>query len=89
MEGVRSLDRIARRASGKSSATSSAMRSTPGPQATSDSSAPQLGHSSGRGTNLPQWWHSRRWRKRCSTSQAEQFGHSKRKPHLRQSVTGA
>ena len=37
------------------------------------------------GTKVPQWWHSSRRRNRCSTSQAEQFGHSNLKPHLRQS----
>ena len=47
------------------------------------------GSLSGIGTNLPQWWHSRRRRNLCSTSQAEQFGHSNLKPHFRQSVTGA
>ena len=89
MLGVRSLDSSTRRASGKSSATSSAMRSTPGPHGTSECSAPQFGHVSGIGTKVPQWWHSSLRRNLCSTSQAEQFGHSNLKPHFRQSVTGA
>ena len=53
--GVRSLDRSTRRESGNNSATSSAMRSMPGPHATSEFSASQFGHFSGIGTNLPQW----------------------------------
>ena len=48
------------RASGKRSATSSAMRSTPGPQATSESGSPHLGHFSGIGSEKPQWWQSSR-----------------------------
>ena len=43
-------------------ATSSAMRSTPGPQATSESGSPHLGHFSGSGSEKPQWWQLSRLR---------------------------
>ena len=66
------------RASGKSSATSSASRSTPGPQAVSESDRPHSGTLSGRRSTWPQWWQTSARRKRCSTSQAVQFGHWKR-----------
>ena len=42
------------RASGKSAATSSAIRSTPGPQATNVSSFWHSGHSRGTGSTCPQ-----------------------------------
>ena len=69
--------------------TSSAMRSTPGPQATRWSSVPHSGQASGRVSLWPQWWQTSWPRKRCSTSQAEQSGHWKRWPQTRQSVSGA
>ncbi len=53
-DGTRSEESMATRASGKRSATSSAMRSTPGPQATSASGSPHLGHFSGIGSAKPQ-----------------------------------
>jgi len=49
-----SLDSSTRRASGKRSATSSAMRSMPGPHGTSECSAPHFGQVSGIGVNVPQ-----------------------------------
>ena len=84
-----SLDMMISRAPGKRAATSSARRSTPGPTATRLSVSPQFGQWSGRGSKWPQWWQSSMPRKRCSTSQVEQFGHWKRWPQVRQSVSGA
>ena len=77
------------RASGKRAATSSASRSMPGPTAVRLSVASQLGQAFGRGSEWPQWWQRRTPRKRCSTSQVEQFGHWKRWPQVRQRVSGA
>ena len=37
----------------------------------------------------PQWWQARRCDSRCSTIQAVQLGHWKRRPQLRHSVSGA
>ena len=51
---VKSLERIAAGTSGKRSATSSATRSTPGPQGTSLPLTPQAGQSPGRGSTKPQ-----------------------------------
>ena len=78
MPGTRSEERIATRASGHRSRTSSAIRSTPGPHGTSASTAPHLGQPSGWGSEKPQWWQASRPRKRCSTSQAVHCGHSMR-----------
>ena len=64
------------RRSGKRSATSSAMRSTPGPHDTRLSKVPQAVQASGRRSAWPQWWQTSARRKRCSTSHVEQFGHS-------------
>ena len=80
---------IAVRASGKSAATSSAIRSTPGPQATRLSSSPHSGQALGGGMTWPQWWQARRWMRRCSTIQAVQLGHWKRWPQWRHRVSGA
>ena len=80
---------IAVRASGNSSATSSAIRSTPGPQATRLSSSPHSGQALGGGITWPQWWQARRCMSRCSTIQAVQFGHWKRWPQWRHRVSGA
>ena len=80
---------IAVRASGNSSATSSAMRSTPGPQATRLSSSPHSGQASGGGMTWPQWWQARRCISRCSTIHAVQLGHWKRWPQWRHRVSGA
>ena len=80
---------IAVRASGNSSATSSAMRSTPGPQATRLSSSPHSGQALGGGMTWPQWWQARRCISRCSTIQAVQLGHWKRWPQWRHRVSGA
>ena len=77
------------RASGNSAATSSAMRSTPGPQATRLSSSPHSGHSRGGGMTWPQWWQARRCISRCSTIHAVQLGHWKRCPQVRHKVSGA
>ena len=74
---------------GKRSAASSASRSTPGPQAARLSTSWHSGQSLGRGSTWPQWWQTRAERKRCSTSQAAQFGHSNRWPQERQRVRGA
>ena len=49
---------------GKQRAASSCRRSTPGPTATSNSSAAQCGQTCGRGIEKPQWWQTSRWRKR-------------------------
>ena len=78
--GVLSVSEVtsATLASGSSSATSSAIRSTPGPHATRQSSVPHSGQASGMGTSWPQWWQASRCEKRCSTSHAVQFGHWKR-----------
>ena len=84
-----SLVTIAVRASGKRSATSSATRSTPGPQATRLSSSSHSGHSRGGGMTWPQWWQASRWTSRCSTIHAVQFGHWMRWPHVRHKVSGA
>ena len=54
----KSLESTMQRFSGNSSATSSAMRSTPGPQATSVSNVPQAGAGLGRRSAWPQWWHT-------------------------------
>src|SRR6266403_371577 len=64
IEVIRSLDSTMVRASGNRLAASSCSRSTPGPTATSDCSAAQCGQASGRGIEKPQWWQTRRWRKR-------------------------
>ena len=53
------------------------------------SGSPHFGHVSGSGSEKPQWWQFEPLRKRCSTSQAVHFGHSKRWPHFRHSVSGA
>jgi hypothetical protein len=84
-----SLVAISQRRSGNSAATSSASRSTPGPQAASVSAAPHAGHVLGIGRLWPQWWQTRRPINRCSTSQAVHDGHGSRKPQPRQSVSGA
>ena len=84
-----SLAMMAKRTSGKARVTSSASRSTPGPQAASVSSAPQAGQADGIDAELPQWWHSSRPARRCSTNQAVQFGQSKRWPQARHRVRGA
>ena len=57
---MRSDESSTMRASGKRSATSSAMRSTPGPQATRLSSASHFGQRFGSGSEKPQWWQFRR-----------------------------
>ena len=80
---------IAVRASGKSAATSSAIRSTPGPQATRLSSSPHSGQAFGGGITWPQWWQASRRISRCSTIHAVQLGHWKRWPQWRQRVSGA
>ena len=80
---------IAVRASGNSAATSSAMRSTPGPQATRLSSSPHSGQALGGGMTWPQWWQASRCISRCSTIHAVQFGHWKRCPQWRHRVSGA
>ena len=80
---------IAVRASGNSAATSSAMRSTPGPQATRLSSSPHSGQALGGGMTWPQWWQARRCISRCSTIHAVQLGHWKRWPQWRHRVSGA
>ena len=80
---------IAVRASGNSSATSSAIRSTPGPQATRLSSSPHSGQALGGGITWPQWWQARRCISRCSTIHAVQLGHWKRWPQWRHRVSGA
>ena len=54
IEVMRSLDSTMVRASGNSCAASSCRRSTPGPTATSDSSAAQFGQACGRGIEKPQ-----------------------------------
>jgi hypothetical protein len=64
IEVMRSLDSTMVRAFGNSAAASSCSRSTPGPTATSDSSAAQFGQACGRGIEKPQWWQTSRWRKR-------------------------
>jgi hypothetical protein len=84
-----SLVTIAVRASGHKAATSSAMRSTPGPQATSESSSLHSGHARGVGMTWPQWWQLSRRTSRCSTIQAVQLGHWKRWPQVRHKVSGA
>ena len=55
IEVMRSLDSTMVRAFGNSEAASSCRRSTPGPTATSDSSAWQCGQMFGRGIEKPQW----------------------------------
>jgi hypothetical protein len=70
-------------------ATSSAMRSTPGPQATRLSSSPHSGQALGGGITWPQWWQASRCISRCSTIQAVQLGHWKRWPQWRHRVSGA
>ena len=55
IEVMRSLDSTMVRAFGNSAAASSCRRSTPGPTATSDSSAWQCGQMFGRGIEKPQW----------------------------------
>ncbi len=85
----KSDDSVSVRASGKSSAASSARRSTPGPQAVRLSTSWHSGQSLGLGSTWPQWWQTSAARKRCSTSHAEQLGHSKRWPQERQRVSGA
>ena len=47
------------------------------------------GKSSAAARRWPQWWQTSAARKRCSTSQAAQLGHSKRWPQERQRVSGA
>jgi hypothetical protein len=72
----KSLESTMQRLSGNSSAASSAIRSTPGPQGTSESMLPHSTQAPGMRSTWPQWWHTSARRKRCSTSQVEQFGHS-------------
>ena len=55
IEVMRSLDSTMVRTPGKMLAASSCKRSTPGPTATSDSSAAQFGQTCGRGIEKPQW----------------------------------
>ena len=72
----KSDDSTSVRASGKTSAASSATRSTPGPQAVRLSASRHCGQVSAGGSTWPQWWQTSAARKRCSTSQAEQLGQS-------------
>ena len=74
-EEIEADERTAIRASANVSSTSSASRSTPGPQATRWSSVPQFGQASGTGSLWPQWWHCNCARPLCSTIQLEQSSH--------------
>ena len=87
--GMVSLAITSRRASGNTAATSSVMRSTPGPIGTRVASAAQVGQAGGIGSAWPQWWQVSSLRARCSTSQAVQFGQPMRCPQARHSVSGA
>ena len=80
---------IRARASGHVAATSSASRSTPGPDATRLSTSPQEGQAFGVGMLCPQWWQISIRRSRCSTSQAVQLGQLIRSPQARHRVSGA
>jgi hypothetical protein len=76
-------------AAGNTAATSSAIRSTPGPTAAKFCAAPQAGQVSGSAIPWPQWWQISRCKFLCSTSQAVQFGQAIRCPQCRHKVSGA
>ena len=72
---VISLETIAIRALGKRCFISSAMRSTPGPQAVNPVSEPHSGQVFGSGIEYPHWWQTRLFELLCSVNQAVQCGH--------------